>query len=96
MTYYLGPPPQNPLARILTAIVALLALAGAFMLGVVTLIVVAGLGLLAWLGLWARMLWLRRRMRGRPAEGRHDGHGDQRANQVIETEYTIISRRQDP
>jgi uncharacterized membrane protein YraQ (UPF0718 family) len=96
MRYYLSPPPQNPLARILTAIAALLVLAGAFMLGIVALVVVAGLGLLVWLGVWMRMLWLRRHLRNRSAGDGDRRHGDSGEDRVIETEYTIISRRRDP
>ncbi len=94
MTLYITPPPGNPLIRVLTAIAGLLVVAGAFMLGIVTLAIVVGIGLLVWLGIWLRVLWggHRRRHRGEPGPGA--GRPD--PDQVIETEYTVVSRRQDP
>ena len=95
MPFYINPPPQNPLVRFLAAIVAALTLAGAFMLGIVALAVVAGLGLLIWLGVWARTFWIRRQL-GRQAKSTPQGTtGASTDKQVIETEYTVISRNQD-
>jgi hypothetical protein len=95
MSFYISPPPRNPLVRALAAIFAVLVLAGAFMLGIVALAVIAGLGLLVWTGAWLRMSWIRRQLRnqaGKPQQGTSGAGAD---DQVIETEYTIISRNQD-
>ena len=42
MPYYIGPPPQNPLTRIIATIIAALMLVGAFMLGLVALLILGG------------------------------------------------------
>ena len=95
MPFYLSSPPQNPLARVFTAIVAMLAMIAAFMLGIVALAVVVGLGLLIALSAWLRIWWIRRRVRG-GAPGDPGGTGGVRGeSQVIETEFTVISRKQD-
>ena len=55
----------------------------------------AGLGLLIWLGVWARTFWIRRQL-GRQAKSTPQGTtGASTDKQVIETEYTVISRNQD-
>ncbi len=61
MPYYISPPPQNPLTRIFTAIIAVFALVGFLMLGMVALLVVAGVGLIGGLALWLRVAWIKRR-----------------------------------
>ncbi len=87
MQYYIAPPPMNPLARLLAGILAVLALVGAFFFGLFVLIAAVGVGLLAWLSLWLRMWWLRRK---RPAD--RPGTGE-RTGDVIDAEYTVVSRR---
>ncbi|MGD8385243.1 MAG: hypothetical protein PVF89_07540 [Lysobacterales bacterium] len=97
MPYYISPPPQNPLTRILAAIFVALALTGAFMLGMAALIVVAGLGLVAGLVLWARIAWIRRALKKQgidPATGRRAGRTTAQ-DDVIEAEYTVVSKRKD-
>ena len=94
MTFYISPPPQNPLARVLSAVVGVVLLAAAFMLGMVALAVIAGLGLLVWLGVWKRKVWIRRKVRAGAGPG--DSQGRKSTDGTIETEYTVISRKQDP
>lgn len=87
MRYYISPPPANPLARLLAGVLAVLALAGAFFFGVVVLAFAVGLGLVAWLFLWIRMWWLRRNL---PVE---TPGPEERSGDVIDAEYTVVSRR---
>lgn len=82
--YSLNPPPMSPLSRILAAIVGLLVLVGAFFFGLIILAVVIGLGALAWIVFRIRLWWLKRNMPATPGE------------EVIEAEYTIISREDPP
>jgi len=78
------------------AVVGLLVLVGSFMVGLVALAVVAGLGLLGGLVFWARVAWIRRQLRKQQAAGddarrRYPEHSTQ--SEYIETEYTVVSRR---
>ena len=102
MRYYLAPPPMNPIARLVAAVLAVAALVGAFFFGLIILVLAVGLGILGWLFLTLRLWWLRRRF-GAPA-GRRPGDGfgpDQspggggRQDDSIEAEYKVVSRRQD-
>ncbi len=82
---------MNPVSRVIAALVAVLALAGAFFFGLVVLILVFGLGFLFWLGIRLRMWWIMRRMPAADAvPDQPDGQGE-----VIDAEYTVISRRRD-
>jgi len=101
MQYYLSPPPMNPLSRLLAGLLAVLALVGAFFFGIFVLALVVGVGLIAWLVLWIRMLWIRRKMpaadfrtgadhREDPASGARSSAGE---GEVIDAEYTVVSRR---
>jgi hypothetical protein len=90
MPYYLGPPPQNPLTRIIATIIAALTLVGAIMLGLVALLVIAGLALVAGLAIWARVAWIKRQLRKsgvnlgpEPGVSRQSGH-------IIDAEYTVV------
>ena len=83
MPYYISPPPMNPLARLLAGMLAVIALAGAFFFGVFVLIVVVGVGFVAWLFLWIRMWWIRRKT----------PQSDERKGEIIDAEYTVVSRR---
>ena len=87
MQYYIAPPPMNPLARLLAGILAVLALVGAFFFGLIVLVFAVGLGLVAWLFLWIRMWWARRNL---PAEPPRQ---DNTSGDVIDAEYTVVSRR---
>jgi uncharacterized iron-regulated membrane protein len=91
---------MNPLARILAASLTLLALAGAFFFGLVVLALAVGLGLLAWSALALRLWWLRRQGGGRDwdgAAGNDTRVGPAaRQGQVIDADYEVLSRRDDP
>ena len=63
MQYYISGPPMNPLARILAALVGVLALVGAFFFGIFIFMGAIALGLIAWLALWLRLWWIRRKLR---------------------------------
>lgn len=101
MQYYIAPPPMNPLSRLLAGILAVLALVGALFFGVFILIFAVGLGLVLWLALWIRMLWLRRKL-GTPGASDDSVSGDDphmnppganRRGEVIDAEYTVVSRQ---
>jgi hypothetical protein len=99
MTYRLPPPPSNPLARVLAGLLALLALAGAFFFGLVVLALAVGLGLLAWSALALRFWWLRRREGDRNRDDDGNGAREGRAarhGQVIDADYEVVSRHDDP
>ena len=91
MPYYISPPPQNPLTRLIAAIIAVLVLVGTFIIGAAALLVIAGLGLIAGLALWARIAWVKHRLKksgvnlsGGPIPRRESGD-------VIDAEYTVVS-----
>jgi hypothetical protein len=95
MPYYISPPPQNLLTRIITAIIAVFVLVGAFMIGMVALLVVGGIGLLAGLALWVRIAWVKRQLRKSGVDlnaGMNAGVNPQReSGDVIDAEYTVVS-----
>ena len=100
MTHYINPPPQGPLSRIIAAIFAVLMLVGAFMIGMVALLFIAGAGLIAGLAIWLRVIWIKRQLRKNGVDlgagkkpttagaAKETGH-------VIEAEYTVISEREE-
>ena len=91
MDYFSSPPPMNPFSRALAVVTAVLALAAAFFFGLIVLALVVGFGLLFWLVIRMRMWWILRRMpsmEARPETSQNQG-------EVIEAEYTVISRRSD-
>jgi len=95
MPYYISPPPQNPIMRILTAIIAVFVLAGAFMLGMAALLVVAGVGLVAGIVIWLLVAWIKRKLQ---KDGVDFGVTDQApppTGQIIEAEYTVVSEQKD-
>jgi hypothetical protein len=74
---------------------ALLALAGAFFFGLVVLALAVGLGALAWLVLKLRVRWLRHQ--GRVGAGGGSSVGAEvRRGEVIEADYEVVSRRDEP
>lgn len=103
MQYSLGPPPMNPLSRLLAGLVAVLALVGALFFGIFVLVLVVGVGLIAWVVLWLRMWWIRRKL----PRGQHDqdrtvhpesgaaGSASRRKGEVIDAEYEVVSRDED-
>ena len=92
MPYYISQQPANPVTRVLAALMAVIAFVGALFFGLIIVAVVAGLGLLFWLGLRLRMWWL---MRNRPPEQSRTASRPTES-QVIDAEYTVVSKRQDP
>jgi hypothetical protein len=92
MAVYRITPPQNPLGRALAAVVALLVLAGAFMLGLVVFAIVAGLAVIVGIVAWARGLFLRHSGAKAPSPRESPA----KPSQTIEAEYTVISRRREP
>jgi len=100
MTYYISPPPQGPLARIIASIIAVLMLIGGFMIGMVALLVIAGVGLVAGLAIWARVAWIKRQFRKNGVDLNAGFNPStvtpkEDPGQVIEAEYTVISEREE-
>jgi len=91
MPYYISPPPQNPLTRILAAIIAVFALIGSFMIGLAALLVVAGVGLIAGISLWLRFAWIRRRLQKNGMGPVAGVDNSRESGQVIDAEYTVVS-----
>jgi hypothetical protein len=96
MPYRLPRPPLNPQSRILAGLLAVLALAGAFFFGLVMLALAVGLGVLAWLVQTLRLWWLRRQGRDKARGGSSRAGPDVRHGEVIEADYEVVSRRDDP
>jgi hypothetical protein len=95
MPLYINPPPQNPLTKVIAAIIAAFVLIGSFMIGIAALVVVACVGLVAGIAIWLRVAWIKRRFRksgvvfGAPVDmSREPG-------QVIDAEYTVVSDSED-
>ena len=95
MPYYISPPPQGPLTRIIAAIVATFILAGAFMIGMVALLVIAGIGLIAGIAIWLRVAWIKRKLRKSGVDLSFNAENPRASGQVIDAEYTVISDPQD-
>ena len=95
MPYYISPPPQNPIMRILTAIIAVFILAGAFMLGMAALLVVAGVGLVAGIVIWLRVAWIRRKLQKNGIDLGVTKQAPPSTGHTIDAEYTVVSEQQD-
>jgi len=99
MPFYISPPPRNPVASILTGIVGIVLMAGAFMLGFVVLVVVFGIGLLIWAGIYIRLWWARRQMARQgidPAPNNPFAENQRPTRQdSLEGEYEVISKNRD-
>ena len=101
MPYYISPPPMNPLARLLAALVGVLALVGAFFFGIFIFAIAIALGLIAWLAFTVRVWWLRRKLgfgEAAPddaARRQPPGEPGQGGGDVIDGEYEVISRDED-
>ncbi len=91
MPVYLSRPPSNPLTRLLAALIGVLVLVGAFMLGIVALAIVAGLGTALWVAARLRIGWIKRQL---PARGQ-DTPSEKKKAEIIEAEYTVVSRRRE-
>lgn len=89
MRYYISPPPMNPVSRVFAAILAAMALLGAFFFGLVVLLLVVGVLLVLGLVFGLRSWWLgRHSVATRVVKARAPGEGN-----VIDAEYTVVSRR---
>jgi len=95
MPYYISPPPQSPLTRIITAIIAAFVLVGAFMIGMVALLIVAGVGLIAGIAIWIRVAWIKRKLRQSGVDLNVNADVSKASGHVIDAEYTVISDTQD-
>jgi hypothetical protein len=93
---------MNPLSRLLAAILAVLALVGAFFFGIFVLAFAAGIGLVAWLLFSIRLWWLRKKgaigagMGPDSAQGQGQGPVRSRGESgrdITDVEYTVVSRR---
>ena len=91
MPYYISPPPQGPLTRIFAAIIAVFVLVGSLMLGMVALLVVAGVGLIAGLILWLRVAWIKRRLQKSGVDFSANPQTQRQSGDVIDAEYTVVS-----
>ena len=98
MPYYINPPPSNPLSRLIAAIVAVFALIGSFMIGIAALLVIAGVALVAGLSLWARIAWIKRRMKKNGVDmgvGQQPSQPSHSSGNIIDAEYTVIPNEED-
>ena len=95
MPQSINPPPQNPITRIITAIIAVLALAASFVLGFAALLVVAGIGLIVGVAIWLRITWIKRRLYKSGAVPRARVDISRPSGQVIDAEYTVVSDADD-
>ena len=91
MPYYISPPPQSPLTRLVAAIVAAFALLGAFMIGAAALLVVAGVGVIAGLILWLRVAWVKHQLKKNGIDLDVKKQARPQSGHVIDAEYTVIS-----
>ena len=87
---YISPPRMSPLGRVLGSIIALVVLAGMLVFGFFVLAGALVLGLLMWAGLSLRAWWLRRNQPPKPPASESPADIE-----IIEAEYTVISRRRD-
>lgn len=87
---------MGPAGTILGSIFAIVVAIGAFVFGLIVLLAAVALGLLAWLGFAIRRWWLGRKTVSGDAEGRGQGAEKRQSTaEVIEAEYTVISRRRE-
>jgi len=91
MPYYISPPPQSPLTRFIAAIIAVFALVGAFIIGAAALLFVAGIGLVAGLALWARIAWVKHRLKKSGVDLSAGPIPKRASGDVIDAEYTVVS-----
>ncbi len=101
MQYRIGPPPLNPVTRLLAGVAAAIALAGAFFFGFIILALAIVAGLVLWLVIWVRLWWFRRKIAAQADSGHAETVGkpftsEQERGDAIDAEYEVISREQDP
>ena len=91
MPYYISPPPQGPLTRVITAIIAAFVLLGAFTIGIAALLVVVCIGLVAGLAIWIRVAWIKRQLRKNGVDLGIKTNAPRESGHIIDAEYTVIS-----
>ena len=93
----INPPPQSPLTRVIGGILAVITLIGAFMIGMVALLVVAGVGLFAGIAIWFRVAWIKRQMRKNGFDATSGAAVNKAASNhaVIDAEYTVVSKQEE-
>ncbi len=96
MPYYLHPPPQGPLARIIASIIAVFVLVGAVMLGLVAFLVIAGLVLVTGVIIWLRVAWIRRRLKKDGIDLHQRSARAPDSGTVIDAEYTVVDPPVEP
>ena len=91
MKYYISQSPMNPVSRLLTTLVAALALVGFFFFGLIVVAILLaallGIGLVFRVRAW----WLGRKSAANIAT---QGPSEQQG-QVIDAEYTVVYRRRE-
>ena len=75
----------------IAAIVAVFALIGAFIIGAAAFVVVAGIGLIAGLALWARVAWVKHKLKKSGVDLGPRPEPETRTGEVIDAEYTVVS-----
>jgi len=95
MPYSLSPPPQNPLTRIITTIIAVFTLVGIVMLGTVALLVLVAVVLVAGLVIWLRIAWIKRGLRKSGINLDADTGVSRETGHVIDAEYTVVPDSRD-
>jgi hypothetical protein len=90
MPHYIELRPVSPLSRLLAGIVAVLVVAAVVFFGLIVLAFVLGAGALLSIGWWIRQRFFAPR---KPIPQRPDTEVG--SAEVIEAEYTIVSRRRD-
>jgi len=100
MPVYLTGPSANPLARLLAALLGVLALVGAVFFGVFVFVAAIAVGLVVWAFVAARLWWLRRRLGSAGVQAENPfARGAERSDAddptVIDADYEVVSRDQD-
>ena len=90
---------MNPLSRLLAAIVGGLVIVGAFMFGFFILVAAIAFGLIAWLVIWVRVWWVKRKLVASGESSPLDFENppgprppESRSGEVIDAEYEVVSR----
>ncbi len=89
---------SNPLVQVLSVLVFGVLLVGALIMGVVVLAALVGFGIIAAAVFYARLWWLKRKLRGRvpPGAGTQPPGSTARSARLIEAEYEVIDDGQQP